>query len=85
MTDSSEHQRILSDLQKCFAHYDKDDIKRALIRTHELFARITRELAEAEGYEYPAGAVGFVLYDRKKNQSETAFSGDDLYYRIKLQ
>lgn len=33
-----------------------DDIKRALIRTHELFARITRELAEAEGYEYPAGA-----------------------------
>ncbi len=47
---------ILSDLQKCFAHYDKDDIKRALIRTHELFARITRELAEAEGYEYPAGA-----------------------------
>ena len=44
---------ILSDLQKCFAHYDKDDIKRALIRTHELFARITRELAEAEGYEYP--------------------------------
>ena len=47
---------ILSDLQKCFAHYDKDDIKRALIRTHELFARITRELAEAEGYEYPAVA-----------------------------
>ena len=36
--------------------HNMDDIKRALIRTHELFARITRELAEAEGYEYPAGA-----------------------------
>ena len=33
-----------------------DDIKGTLIRTHELFARITRELAEAERYEYPAGA-----------------------------
>ena len=31
-------------------------IKKALIKTHELFARITKELAEFEGYEYPVGA-----------------------------
>ena len=30
-------------------------------------------------------SVGFVLYDRKENPGETAFSGDYLYYRIQLQ
>ena len=30
-------------------------------------------------------SVGFVLYDRKENRGETAFSGDYLYYRIKLE
>ena len=30
-------------------------------------------------------SVGFVLYDRKENLGETAFSGDYLYYRIQLQ
>ena len=49
-------EKILADLKDCFAHYDKDDIKKALIKTHELFACITRELAEIEGYEYPTGA-----------------------------
>lgn len=47
---------ILSEISECFAHYDKDDIRKALIKTHELFARITRELAELEGYVYPDGA-----------------------------
>ena len=49
-------EEILSEIKESFAHYDKDDIKRALIKTHELFARITRELAEVEGYEYPTNA-----------------------------
>ncbi len=49
-------EEILAELKECFAHYDKDDIKKALIKTYELFARITKELAEAYGYEYPAGA-----------------------------
>ena len=49
-------EEILSEIIESFAHYDKDDIKRALIKTHELFARITRELAEVEGYEYPTNA-----------------------------
>ena len=30
-------------------------------------------------------SAGFVLYDRKENPGETAFSGDYLYYRIQLQ
>ena len=29
-------------------------------------------------------SVGFVLYDRKENNDEAAFSGDYLYYRIQL-
>ena len=54
--DSWAGDEILSELRNCFAHYDNDDIKKALIKTHELFARITKELAEFEGYEYPVGA-----------------------------
>ena len=49
-------EEILTELKECFAHYDKDDIKNALIKTHELFTRITKGLAEVLGYEYPIGA-----------------------------
>ena len=42
--------------------------------------RTNSNLIAPKNYE----SVGFVLYDRKKNQGETAFSGDDLYYRIQL-
>ena len=49
-------EEILTELKECFAHYDKDDIKNALIKTHELFTRITKGLAEVLGYEYPTGA-----------------------------
>lgn len=47
----------------------------------EIRVHTNSNLIAQKNYE----SVGFVLYDRKKNQSETAFSGDDLYYRIKLQ
>ena len=30
-------------------------------------------------------SVGFVLYNKKKNNDEAAFSGDYLYYKIQLQ
>ena len=49
-------EEILSELKECFAHYDKEDILRALKKTHELFVRITKELAEIQGYEYPIEA-----------------------------
>ena len=54
--DNWAGEDILAEMRECFAHYDKDDIKNALIKTHELFARITKELAEIDGYEYPTGA-----------------------------
>ena len=51
--DSWAGEEIISELKECFAHYDREDILRALIRMHELFSRLTRELAELEGYDYP--------------------------------
>ena len=47
---------IVNDLKMCFAHYDKEDIMRALVATHKLFARITEALAAHEGFEYPEQA-----------------------------
>ena len=44
-------EEIVSELAECFAHYDKDDILRALKKTHELFVRITRELAKCNDGE----------------------------------
>ena len=47
----------------------------------EIRVRTNSNLIAPKNYE----SVGFVLYDRKENQGETAFSGDDLYYRIQLR
>lgn len=44
---------ILEKLKNCFAHYDKDDIKKALIATHKLFDSIAKAVAEIRGYNYP--------------------------------
>ncbi len=44
---------ILKELRMCFANYDKEDVCKALIATHNLFERITEELAKIEGFEYP--------------------------------
>ena len=47
----------------------------------EIRVRTNSNLIAPKNYE----SAGFVLYDRKKNQGETAFSGDDLYYRIQIR
>ena len=47
----------------------------------EIRVRTNANLIAPRNYE----SVGFVLYDRKKNPGETAFSGDDLYYKIQLK
>ena len=47
----------------------------------EIRVRTNSDLIAPRNYE----SVGFVLYDRRENQGETAFSGDDLYYRIQQQ
>lgn len=44
---------ILEELKHCFAHYDKDDIRKALMATHKLFDRIAKAVAEILGYNYP--------------------------------
>lgn len=50
-----------------------DTLKRIIVETNS-------NLVAPHNYE----SVGFQLYDRRKNESETAFSGDYLNYEIKL-
>ena len=47
----------------------------------EIRVRTNSNLIAPKNYE----RAGFVLFDRRKNQGEAAFTGDDLYYRIQLQ
>lgn len=44
---------ILRELKSCFGHYDKDDIRAALMATHKLFDRLAQTVAEILGYAYP--------------------------------
>lgn len=47
---------ILTDLRGCFAHYEEDDVRRALLETQKLFERLSVEVAEIEGFKYPEKA-----------------------------
>ena len=49
-------EEILAELKNCFAHYEKEDVKRALLATSRLFERVSRELAKAKGFSYPEKA-----------------------------
>ena len=46
----------------------------------EIRVRTNSNLIAPKNYE----SVGFVLYDKKENNDEAAFSGDYLYYKIQL-
>lgn len=48
---------ITDALKRCFAHYEDADLAAALWETHNLFERITKELAEKKGYAYPSEAA----------------------------
>ncbi|MCR5622427.1 MAG: hypothetical protein K6G18_11325 [Treponema sp.] len=50
-----------------------DGLKRIIVCTNS-------NLAAPKNYE----SVGFKLYDRKANETESAFTGDYLYYEIVL-
>ena len=50
-----------------------DGLKKIIVCTNS-------NLAAPRNYE----SVGFTLYDRKINDSESAYTGDYLYYEIKL-
>jgi aminoglycoside 6-adenylyltransferase len=43
----------VKELEKAFAHYDKDDCRRALLATMDLFRRLTKETAQQLNYPYP--------------------------------
>ncbi len=45
--------RALAGLRDAFAHYDADDIRRALFATMDLFRWLAMETAERLGYPYP--------------------------------
>lgn len=47
---------ILEKLKVCFAHYEEDDIGKALIQTHELFRELAAGVSSAKGYTYPQKA-----------------------------
>lgn len=49
--------RAVEELTKAFAHYDKDDIWRALFATMDLFRWLSVETAESSGYSYPAFGI----------------------------
>ncbi|MGN0436427.1 MAG: aminoglycoside 6-adenylyltransferase [Wujia sp.] len=59
--DKWAEERILIELKKCFAHYDRDDIIQALFATGELFAGLARETADMKGYIYPIEAEQYAF------------------------
>lgn len=50
--DRWAEKQILSDLKKCFAHYDRKDMVSALLATQNLFSRLASQTAEMKGYQY---------------------------------
>lgn len=46
-------EHIIDELSKCFAHYEKSDVLKALKSTNSLFEEITRKYAAKKGYIYP--------------------------------
>ena len=47
---------VLDGLKTAFAHYEEQDCKNALVNTHILFAKLSADVAEKLGYEYPDNA-----------------------------
>jgi len=50
---------ILEKLAECFAHYNKDDIKNALLATMDLFRMVATQIADKLEFEYPYEADNF--------------------------
>ena len=54
--DRWAEEAVRQKLKECFAHYDKEDMWKALTATEELFTGLARETAQMKGYSYPAEA-----------------------------
>lgn len=57
--DRWAEREILSDLEKCFARYDREDMVSALSATLNLFCRLAGQTAEMKGYRYPQEAADY--------------------------
>lgn len=57
--DRWAEREILSDLEKCFARYDREDMVSALSATLNLFCRLAGQTAEMKGYKYPKEAENY--------------------------
>lgn len=51
--DEWADDKVKEDIKKCFAHYNKEDIKRALYNTMSLFRWIALEVSSELNYKYP--------------------------------
>jgi aminoglycoside 6-adenylyltransferase len=58
--------KIIECLKRAYAYYDKDDIKRALLETMNLYRWISTETARNLGYEYPKMEERYSTYLVKK-------------------
>ena len=45
---------VIKGLRSSFAHYDKDDIKRALLAAMSSFQEMAKETSNRLGFKYPA-------------------------------
>jgi len=50
------HPQALKELRNAFAHYNEEDVKRALLAAMDLFRWMAIETAEKLGYQYPTKA-----------------------------
>ncbi|MBC7320412.1 aminoglycoside 6-adenylyltransferase [bacterium] len=54
--------QIIEQLKRTYAYYDRDDIKRALLETMDLYRWISIETARNLGYEYPKNEEEYATY-----------------------
>lgn len=62
--DRWAEREILSDLEKCFARYDREDMVSALSATLNLFCRLAGQTAEMKGYKYPKEAENYTKVEQ---------------------
>lgn len=48
---------VRKELSNCFAHYEKEDVKKALLATNQLFESVGKKIATHKGYSYPEQAA----------------------------
>lgn len=54
--DTWANDSIKEELSKCFAHYERADVYKAVKATNQLFTKLSEEIAEKKGYRFPEEA-----------------------------